>query len=140
MTVETLCTKNVDVARVDEPVWVAAERMVQRTVGTLVVVNGDQQPLGILTDRDIVVRVVAARRDPRMVQVGEIMTPNPRMVRTDSRTDAALEIMREGGHRRVIVVDERGVLFGLLSLDDVLMKMASSFRVIYDLLQRKFYS
>ncbi len=63
MCVSNICVKSVDLAKAAEPVWLAAERMHQRAVGSLVVVNEKNQPVGIVTDRDLVERVLATGRD-----------------------------------------------------------------------------
>ena len=64
MSIGRICQREVDLAQVDENVSRAAERMHQRTVGSLVVVNDDQKPVGIVTDRGLTIRVLARARPP----------------------------------------------------------------------------
>lgn len=116
---------HVDTARPDENVHAVAERMRQRNVGTVVVVDAEDRVVGIVTDRDLVVRVLADRRDPAEVTVAEIMTPNPTTVTEQGAREISLLLMQEGGFRRLPVVDERRHVIGLLSLDDVVRTLAA---------------
>lgn len=127
MSVGRICTRDVDVASSDESAQQAAERMHQRTVGTLVVVDANQQPIGIITDRDLVVRVVAAGREPNVTTVNRIMSPRPETAQEDTSIEHALERMGRGGYRRMPVVDHAGRLVGLVTLDDILMVLAGEF-------------
>lgn len=137
MSVGRICVREVDLADPDESAWRAAERMHQRAVGTLVVLNGTNEPIGIITDRDLVERVMAANKDPGTTAVSEVMTPDPHTVRDDTSIEAALSLMRSGGFRRLPVVDGGGQLVGLLSLDDVLMLLAEEFAQIGQLVERE---
>jgi CBS domain-containing protein len=74
---------------------------------------------GILTDRDIVVAVVAPGLDPRALTVADVMTPGVASVREGDSIGAALALMRDQGVRRLAVTSEDGVLVGLLSFDDL---------------------
>jgi CBS domain-containing protein len=120
-----LRTTHVDTARGDETVQAIAERMRQRNVGTIVVVDGEQRVIGIVTDRDLVVRVIAERRDPAEVTVREVMTSDPTTVTRDGARDISLLLMKDGGFRRLPVVDDGRRLVGVLSLDDVVRTLAS---------------
>src|SRR5579863_3913538 len=94
-TIARIGEHNVDTIRCDESVVIAADRMRQRTVGALVVVNEWRQPIGILTDRDLVVRVLADRRE-ETATVSDVMTPDPVVVSEETSTAAALLRMRKG--------------------------------------------
>lgn len=137
MSVGKICVREVDVADLDESAQVAAARMHSRKVGTLVVLNEQKQPIGILTDRDLAVRVVAEALDAGQTTVGAVMTRCPTTVRDDSAIEDALAVMRAGPYRRVPVVDQKAVLVGLLSLDDVLDLLCEEFGVIGGLLARE---
>ncbi len=137
MCVLSICVKSVDLAEAAEPVWVAAERMHQRAVGTLVVVNELQQPVGILTDRDLVERVLAAGRDARESLVAEVMTKEPVTISENASLECALAAMHGGKFRRLPVVDAVGKLAGMVSVDDVLMCIARELSLIGDLLEEE---
>jgi CBS domain-containing protein len=131
------CNPEVDVISPEESVQQAAGRMHARKIGTLVVTDRERVPVGIVTDRDICVRVVADRRDPARTSVGEIMTPCPETVREQTPLEDALRRMRAGAFRRLPVVNSRDQLVGLLSLDDVLRVFAHDFSQIERLMEQE---
>jgi CBS domain-containing protein len=110
---------HVDTARPDETVLAIADRMRQRNVGTVVVVDAERRPVGIVTDRDLVTRVIADRRDPAETTISHVMTKNPTTVTEHGAPRLALVLMKDGGFRRLPVVDADKRLVGVLSLDDV---------------------
>ena len=111
--------RRVVTARPDETVVSAAQRMRDEHVGDLVILDGGR-PAGIVTDRDLVVRVLAAERDPDSLVLSDVMTRAPATVRDDSDVLDVLETMRQTGARRMPIVDDDGVLVGILALDDIL--------------------
>jgi CBS domain-containing protein len=137
MSVKRICNPEVDVITADETAQTAAGRMHARKVGTLVVVNARQEPIGIVTDRDLAVRVVAEGKNPSATSVEKVMTPDPETVRENTPVEDALRIMRNGCFRRVPVVDYDDRLVGLLSLDDILHLLAHDFAQIGDLVERE---
>lgn len=137
MSAGNFCQREVDLAELGESVLTIAERMRQRTVGCLVVINARREPVGILTDRDLVIRVLAEGKDPYATRVEEIMTPGPKTVSEAAAIEDALRLMRSGGFRRLPVVDREGKLAGLLTLDDVLMLLAEEFSTAGQVLQRE---
>ena len=137
MSVGRICTREVDLAHVDESVWQAAERMHQRAVGTLVVADEDKRPIGIITDRDLVERVLAQALDPTSTTVGQVMTETPEVVSEYEAIEQAIAVMRRERCRRLPVVDDDGQLIGLLSLDDVLQLLAEELTSVGQLLERQ---
>jgi CBS domain-containing protein len=137
MSVGRICTRTVDTAEWDESAQVVASRMNSRNVGTLVVLDDQKHPIGILTDRDLTVRVVAKGLDPCSVQVGSLMSGSPETVSEDTAIEAALAVMRRGPYRRILVTNEMGELVGLLSLDDILELLTEEFVDIGKLLKRE---
>ncbi len=136
MSVATLCQRDIDIIRREDTVLTAAERMRQRTVGCLVVVEGEV-PIGIVTDRDLVLRVVAEDRDAGTTTVGEVMTKHPDVVAEDTPLETALGLMRRRSCRRLPVIDKGGRLCGLVTLDDVMLTLAEEFQQIGDVLGRE---
>ena len=137
MSVGRICIREVDLADQSETAWEAANRMRERAVGTLVVLNAEQEPIGIVTDRDLVERVMASGHDPNTTLVSDVMTHIPNTVTEEESIESALALMRSGRFRRLPVVDRQGKLVGLLSLDDVLMLLAEEFVQIGSLLERE---
>ena len=133
MSVAEVCQRDVDIARHNETVLTAAERMRQRTVGCLVVVEG-QVPIGIVTDRDLVLRVVAEDRDAGTTTIGQVMTPYPDVVPEENCAGDGMGMMRRQSCRRLPVIDKSGRLCGLLALDDLMLTFAEEFRQVGDVL------
>ncbi len=96
----------------------AARRMRERRVAALLVMEGARLA-GIVTERDIVFRVVAEGRDPATVAVAEIMTREPVTARPDERALDALVKMREGHFRHLPVVDRDGRVVAVVSIRDL---------------------
>jgi CBS domain-containing protein len=115
-----VCTRPVVTVGSKASVREAARLMRAEKVGAVVVVDSST-PRGILTDRDIAVSVVAEGKDPAVVQVGEVMHPNPAVVREDKGLLDAIKLFAAKGVRRLPVVDQAGNLTGILALDDLLM-------------------
>jgi CBS domain-containing protein len=97
----------------------AARYMMEHGVGAVPVLR-DGNLTGILSERDIMNRVVAVGRTPGTTAVSEVMTANPRAVAADESIEECLFIMREFGFRHLPIVDGKE-LKGLVSLRDVLM-------------------
>lgn len=137
MSVGRICVRSVDIAEMDEAAIDCARRMHARKVGTLVVVDGEKRPLGMVTDRDLTVRVLAEGRDPTQTTIGEVMTRLPHTVHEETPIEEALGLMRCGPFRRLPVVDPDGRLVGLLSLDDIVDLLAEEFGQIGRLLRKE---
>jgi predicted transcriptional regulator len=105
----------------------AAKRMREEHVGFLVVYrDGDelQKPIGVLTDRDLVLAVVARDIDPHAVTTADVMTCSPLLANETDELGDMLQGMRVAGVRRVPVVDARGALTGIFALDDAIDLLA----------------
>lgn len=128
MNVGSICNRRVITASPLLDIQAAAELMRQEHIGFLVVVpeepRGPQPPLGVLTDRDIVIAVVAKRADPASLKVGDVMSMQPVVAGESDAVDLALRTMRRAGVRRLPVVNGRGEVVGVLSLDDLLEFLA----------------
>jgi CBS domain-containing protein len=95
--------------------------MREHHVGFLVVHQlGDdlRRPIGVVTDRDLVVQVMAKRADPEALKVDDVMTRQPLIAIESEDLSDLLQAMRLGGVRRVPVVDVRGALTGVVAIDD----------------------
>jgi CBS domain-containing protein len=127
MAVGEICSREVVFARRGESLRVAAQLMREKHVGALAVVderNGDRIPVGIITDRDIVIAVVAKGLDADTLLVGEAMSPDLVTARESDGVSECIAKMRAKGVRRVPVVDARGALVGIVSADDFLDLLA----------------
>lgn len=138
MTVSVVCNPNVATIGAAEGVVDAAVRMRQEHVGDLIVTEqrgSAMIPVGILTDRDIVVGVVAKRVAPDNVTVGDAMTRDPLTVREDASLEFALRQMRLHGVRRAPVVRANGDLVGVIAVDDLIQHLAVQLGRLADLIR-----
>jgi CBS domain-containing protein len=127
MRIGEICTVQTIYCKRDETVQGAALMMRKHHVGDLVVVeqpDGQPIPVGIVTDRDIVVSVIALGLDPASLQVSDIMSDD--LLTTSEHDDVyeTIERMRFRGIRRVPVVNSEGGLSGIVSVDDLLEFLA----------------
>lgn len=123
MSIGALCNREVVCASRETTVHDAAQLMRQRHVGTLVVVDefsGRRVPVGIVTDRDIVVEVNAVGLDPKTITLGDIMDEALVTVSEGAGLHEAMGAMRAKGVRRLPVVGKEGELVGILAVDDLL--------------------
>ena len=121
MSVGRICTKRVVTISPEADLLDAARTMRESHVGYLVVVQRKAEsafPVGVITDRDLVVEVVAREVDPKSILVRDAMTTELVSVRDGDSIGTALQRMRSAGVRRAPVLGHRGELTGLLSIDD----------------------
>lgn len=138
MPISDLCAKEIISVEKGASLQYAAQLMKKHNIGSVVVVasDGSNKPIGILTDRDIVLSVVAENW-PLTTKVKEAMSTN---VTTVSKTEGIAEVvdkMAEHGVRRVVVVDQEGNACGLASSDDVLQLVAREMNSLGHLVQRQ---
>jgi CBS domain-containing protein len=127
-TIGEVCNHEVVFTSRDTPIAAAARLMRQYHVGTVVIVDqmngGKQMPVGIVTDRDLVVEVLATELDPKTNTDGDVMAPELATVRETEGLAEAMEIMRRKGVRRLPVVGDDRQLMGIVSIDDLLEVLA----------------
>jgi CBS domain-containing protein len=119
----------------DASIHDAARLMRAKKVGALVVTNG-RKPIGILTDRDITVDVVAPGSDPATTPVSTVMHRNPRVIREDQGLLDAVKALSRAGVRRLPVVNRAGAVSGIIALDDVLMLLGTEMAHVSTALSR----
>lgn len=127
MNAGSVCKRGVVTVAPTDDLVAAAHLMREKHVGYLIVAEStvhNRRVMGVLTDRDIVVAVLAQEIDAHALKVGDVMTRNPLLIDEGQSIEAVLRHMREAGVRRVPVVDRSGALTGVLSIDDVLEQIA----------------
>ncbi|MES2074826.1 CBS domain-containing protein [Rugamonas sp. DEMB1] len=127
MRIGEICTEQTVHCKRDLTVQGAALLMRNHHVGDLVVVeqpNGERVPVGIITDRDIVVSVIALGLDPASLLVGDIMVEELMTATEDEDVYETIDRMRFKGIRRVPVVNSMGGLTGIVSIDDLVEFLA----------------
>jgi predicted transcriptional regulator len=142
MTLGSICKRNVVVAPSNEGIVDTAKRMRMLHVGIVVVVQSDYSgkpvPLGILTDRDIVLSIVAS--DPEHLQsltVSDAMSDELVTAREDTGLGDAVTLMQDHGIRRLPVVDQTGALVGIVTMDDIVRFIAREMGQLVTLIDRE---
>jgi CBS domain-containing protein len=132
MRVGKLCKRDVVTVRKNHSLVEAARRMRDLHVGDVVVVEGDRDiPIGILTDRDIVVGVIA--KDPpdlAKLEVRDVLTTELITARADEDVEEVLDRMKRHRIRRIPVVDVSGSLVGIFTVDDLLALVSKDFATL----------
>ena len=105
----------------------AAMLMAKKSVGSVVVVR-NKKPVGILTDRDIAIRVVAKELNYKNTKVEDVMTKNIITGKDGQRAAELAKVMHDHGIRRVPTVNKKGELTGIITLDDLLYMIGIKFR------------
>ena len=118
MLVREIMTREIAAIDIDSSILDAAVKMKLFEIG-MVVVSHEGRAVGVLTDRDIVVRGVAEGADPTFVTVRRLMTSQLIMCREDESVEQAAERMQTGQVRRLVVMDARGEPVGIVSLADI---------------------
>ena len=134
------CQRNVVCAPRETTAAQAAALMREHHVGDVVIVDradADRMPIGMVTDRDIVVEIVALGVDPNAVTLGDMMSWGELVTaqETDSYADT-LRLMHDKSVRRIPVINAAGVLVGIVSIDDILPQFAVELSEVADLATR----
>ena len=129
MSLLSLCKRPVVKASPDQNIIVACRLLKENNVGCIVIEKNDQL-CGIVTDRDIVLKVTAEGKDPRVTRIEDIMTPNPVRASTTNSVQELTALMHAFHVRRVPVVNKVNKTAGIISFDDVISLFGSE---LYDL-------
>jgi CBS domain-containing protein len=123
MPVSEICNREVVVVQRNDTALEAAKLMRQHHVGDVLVVedrNGIQVPVGIVTDRDLIMEIMAPELDGSVITVGDIMAQALVTAKGSTGIFEAIQYMRQKAVRRLPIVNESGGLIGILTLDDLL--------------------
>jgi CBS domain-containing protein len=140
MPVGEICTRDVAVADRSMTIQEAAQLMRHHHVGNVVVVDqqdGKRIPVGIVTDRDIAVSVVATKLDAAIFTVGDLVMQKVTTCQEDEGVLECIQKMRRKGVRRMPVVDREGNLAGIIAVDDMIQLLAEEMNGIGKLIARE---
>lgn len=140
MSINTLCNRDFVAVGRDDTVFKAAALMRQNHIGDVLVVEKVQDavlPVGIVTDRDVVIEIIAPGLDPHVITVGDIMLPAIFTIEENAGIFDAIRLMADKGIRRLPVVKKDGGLTGIITLDDLLLLLAKEFCSFAKLLTRE---
>ncbi len=124
------CREQVVAVSPDTPAVEVARVMGEKNVGSVVIVSGDNRPVGVLTDRDLTVRVMAQERNPGEVRAGDIVTRDVITFRDSMGVYEAIQKMTAEGIRRMPVVDDAGKLIGIVTMDDIVRMLGEEMAAI----------
>lgn len=133
MALKTICNREVLIAQQDDTIVEAAKLMRDYHVGNVVVTeerNGLRYPVGIVTDRDIVIELIAKEVDINSVTLGDVIYRGITVAKEDDDVDDTIRLMRQKGIRRLPVVDSDGALVGIVTMDDLVGLIAEQLKDI----------
>jgi CBS domain-containing protein len=140
MAIGEICNREVVFVNRDVTIHAACKLMRHYHVGSLVVVDedgGKRVPVGILTDRDIVVEIDAMDLDPKVITAGDIMSQELVIVPESQGVLETIEVMRVKGVRRMPIVDADNRLVGIVTIDDLLEVLAEELTDIARIVSRE---
>ncbi len=140
MSIGEICNRDVVFTLKSSTVQEAAQLMRQHHVGSLVVVEdgaGPRKPVGLVTDRDLVVELVAENVSVDQVSIGDVMSDTVESAREDEGVWDVLRRMRQKGVRRMPVVDADGALAGIVTMDDAVDLLAEELSDLAKLMSRE---
>ena len=135
MSLERFCREPVVTVQPKQSVRDAARLMRDRHVGAVLVVD-DDRPVGIVTDRDVVMRAVIEGRDPNTTPVRDVMSGSLTVVGSDQKIDDAVIALRTAGIRRLPIVNAAGKAIGIVTLDDLVVLMAGELNLVAGAVQQ----
>lgn len=140
MPMSELCNTEVVTVDRNSTVTEACKQMRKQHVGAVVVLessSGKPTPVGIVTDRDVVVELVATELDPDVITVGDIMVDTLAVINKNAGLFDAIKLMTDKGVRRLPVVDDDDTLLGIVTLDDMLVLLAKELSALSKLVERE---
>ncbi|HNZ56018.1 MAG TPA: CBS domain-containing protein [Methylophilaceae bacterium] len=140
MTISAICNREVITVQLDATILHVATLMRQYHVGDVVVIDNHKDktvPVGIVTDRDVVVEVVATELDGAVITAGDIMVHSLTVIKESSGIFEAITLMSSKGIRRLPVVDDDGNLLGIITLDDLLLLLGKELGAFSKLVARE---
>jgi CBS domain-containing protein len=140
MSVGAFCNREVVIADKATSLIEIAKLMRQHHVGCVIISEsqeGNNIPVGIITDRDIVLEIVAPQLDFEAVAIGDVMSSDLLLAREVDGLWETLKRMRSRGVRRVPVVNDEKILVGILTVDDILEILANEFSELVTLMNKE---
>jgi CBS domain-containing protein len=119
------------VASESDPIAVVARKMRDAHVGSIIVTREDR-PIGIITDRDLALRIVAEERNATTTRVSDVVTYGVFTIKESDQIETAVRSMREHGVRRLPIVDDDGRIVGIVTADDLVVLLSKEFSGLAD--------
>ncbi len=134
MSIGEICIREVVIAKATDSINKAAQLMRNYSAGN-VIITENARPTGILTDRDITIRVVAEGKDPSKTLIKDVMSARLITIRESAGVGDGIRIMRGEGVRRLPVIDHEGKLAGIATLDDLIDLLAEELSALAGLIR-----
>lgn len=115
---------------VDTEIPIIAKLMEKESVGSVLVCDADRKPVGLITDRDIVIRCISEDKDPKSCQASDVMTQSLECAKATDGIFDVISLMKKAKVRRIPVVDENGIAIGIISHGDLISLLG---RELHDL-------
>lgn len=141
MPINECCNLDIVCCEADTPIPQVAALMRTNHVGAVIVIeeqDGKRVPVGIVTDRDIVIQTIAQDVDANTFTAGDLMSAPLALVREDEGVVEALRMMRVHRVRRLPVITELGSLFGVVTADDLINLLATELTMLTDTIVDQF--
>lgn len=123
ITIENWMSKPVVTVKPEDTLYNAIKKMVKNSIGDVIVVDDENKPIGIITERDILKRVLAKKMDFLKVKVGDIMTKRIATASTNATFLEVARIMRKGSFRR-LPITKNGKIVGIVTARDIIHFMS----------------
>ncbi|WP_205522781.1 MULTISPECIES: CBS domain-containing protein [Myxococcus] len=125
MNVEEVMSENPVTCLPDTGIEQAARWMVECDCGALPIIDVDNRPIGVITDRDITCRIIAKGKDPYMLNVSDAMSTPAATVYRDTSLEDCLELMEQSQVRRMVVLDDEGSVCGMVAQADLVKQLGA---------------
>jgi CBS domain-containing protein len=140
MSIKDICGRQVVTATKDASVNEVAKLMKKHNVGNVVIIDNQvttNKPIGILTDRDITMKIVAEDVDARQISAGDIMTENLLLLHGNQSINEAIDMMCAKGVRRAPISDDTHKIIGIASIDDLFILLAEEMGSLSKLIRKQ---
>lgn len=139
MTIGKLCKREVITVSKEMSVHEAAGLMKKHNIGDIIIVDEENgaKPIGIFTDRDIAIKIVAEELDPRSITIGDAVSEELLILKEYQHFQEALEMMCARGVRRAPIVDQHGKIIGIATVDDLILLLTDELGSLAKLIRRQ---
>ena len=138
MSLQRFCKRPIITVAPEKTIPTACQLLEEQNIGCLLV-EEQGKLCGILTDRDIALRVTGRRRDPEQTTVRQVMTSNPAHISVDSTLHELTALMHKHHVRRVPIIDETGRAIGIVTLDDLLALLGDEMSDMGEAISKAFF-
>lgn len=139
MTIGKLCKCDVITASKNMSVQEAARLMKKHNIGDIIIVDEekDGKPIGIFTDRDIAIKIIAEEADPQSITVGDAMSEELLVLKDYQHFQESLDMMCAKGVRRAPIVDQHDKIIGIAAVDDLILLLIDELGSLAKLIRRQ---